>query len=191
MSAGPEETPEGAGALTLEQIINFLLETPLFEQLDPTELAEVVGIMQLQRLREGQVLFREGDEGDAWYVIFTGGCGVTKQSATGPRRHIADLGPRSCFGEMAVLDGSTRSAIVVANEPTTLFRFRRGPFNGLIAGGSLAAYKLVHAMARVLCQRQRQINQQLTEVIAEQPTDRRAALRAQIGDLLDTSTVSE
>lgn len=186
-----ESPPDGEGALTLEQIINFLLETPLFELLDPTELAEVVGIMQLQRLRAGQVLFREGDEGDAWYVIFTGTCAVTKSSAAGGSRHIADLESRSCFGEMAVLDGSARSATVTASAPATLFRFRRGPFNGLLADGSLAAFKLVHAMARVLCERQRRLNQQLTEVIAEEPKDRRAALRAQIGELLDTSTVSE
>ncbi len=191
MSPMLEEPPDGEGALTLEQIINFLLETPLFEHLDPTELAEVVGIMQLQRLREGQVLFREGDEGDAWYVIFTGDCGVTKASAAGGTRHIANLGARACFGEMAVLDGSSRSATVTASGPTTLFRFRRGPFNGLLSDGSLAAFKLVHAMARVLCERQRRLNQQLTEVIAEEPKDRRAALRAQIGELLDTSTVSE
>ena len=108
MSTTPDASAPD-GALTLEQIINFLLETPLFESLDPTELAEVVGIMQLQRLRSGQVLFGEGDEGDAWYVIFRGACEVTKQGPLG-RRSIATLGPHTCFGEMAVLDGSARSA---------------------------------------------------------------------------------
>lgn len=188
MAAEPDES--NTGALTLEQIINFLLETPLFEHLEPTELAEVVGIMQLQRLRDGQVLFREGDEGGAWYVIFQGTCVVTKDGPVG-RRTIAELGPHTCFGEMAVLDGSSRSATVTAGGPTTLFRFRRGPFNGLLNDGSLAAFKLVHAMARVLCQRQRQITQQLTEVINEEPTERKQALRAQLGGLIDSSTVSE
>lgn len=191
MAGEQEASRSNAGALTLEQTIMFLLETPLFEQLSATELAEVVGIMQVQRLREGQVLFREGDEGDAWYVIFEGMCSVRKESDVGPSRHIADLGPRTCFGEMAVLDGSARSAAVAAVEPTTLFRFRRGPFSGLLSSGSLAAFKLVHAMARVLCHRQRQITQQLSEVINEEPTDRRKALRAQLGTLLDSSAVSE
>lgn len=184
------DAPAPEGALTLEQIINFLLETPLFESLDPTELAEVVGIMQLQRLRVGQVLFGEGDEGDAWYVIFRGACAVTKDAPLG-RRNIATLGPHTCFGEMAVLDGSARSAAVTASEASALFRFPRRPFNELLESGSLAAFKLVHAMAQVLCQRQRQITQQLTEAINEEPTDRKGALRAQLGSLLDTSTVSE
>ena len=43
-------------SLTLERIVNFLLETPLFRDLDPTELAEVVRIMQVQRVRSGQPL---------------------------------------------------------------------------------------------------------------------------------------
>ncbi len=184
----PSKAPEGG--LTLEQVINFLLETPLFESLDPMELGDVVSVMQLQRLRSGQVLFGEGDEGDAWYVIFNGACEVTKEGPSG-RRSIATLGPHTCFGEMAVLDGSARSAAVTATEASTLFRFRREPFNDLLEGGSLAAFKLVHAMAQVLCQRQRQINQQLTEAINEEPKDRKGALRAQLGSLLDSSTVSE
>ncbi len=191
MSGEPDDNRSPGGAPSLEQIITFLLETPLFEELDPTELAEVVGIMQLQRLREGQVLFREGDDGDAWYVIYQGACQVTKDAPFGPNRKIATLGPRACLGEMAVLDGSARSAAVAASEASTLLRFRRNHFASLLASGSLAAYKLVHAMARLLSQRQRALTLQLTELIAEEPTDRRAALRAQIGGLLDSSTVSE
>ena len=115
MAGEQEASRSNAGALTLEQTIMFLLETPLFEQLSATELAEVVGIMQVQRLREGQVLFREGDEGDAWYVIFEGMCSVRKESDVGPSRHIADLGPRTCFGEMAVLDGKAKRAQAVGH----------------------------------------------------------------------------
>ena len=39
---------------TLEQVIQFLLETPLFQDLDASELAEVVQIMQIQRFRPDQ-----------------------------------------------------------------------------------------------------------------------------------------
>jgi CRP/FNR family transcriptional regulator, cyclic AMP receptor protein len=177
--------------VTLEHVIRFLLETPLFEDLEPSELAEVVGIMQVQRLREGQRVFGEGDEGDAWYVIFDGDVAVTKDTAFGPGRTIALLDSRSIFGEMAVLDGSARSAAVTARGETTLFKFPRLDFQELVEGGSLAAYKLVYAMARVLCQRQRAITQQLSDVIEAQPAEPKGVLKASLGDLLDTYSVSE
>jgi CRP/FNR family cyclic AMP-dependent transcriptional regulator len=178
-------------AVTLEHVVRFLLETPLFEDLEPSELAEVVGIMQVQRLRDGQRLFAEGDEGGAWYVIFDGTMFVTKGTSFGPGRTIALLDERSIFGEMAVLDGSHRSATVTARGETTLFKFPREPFQELLETGSLAAFKLVYAMARVLCQRQRQITQQLSDVIEEQPPEGKGALKASLGDLLDTYSVSE
>src|SRR5678815_4978322 len=60
--------------LSLEEILNFLLETPLFGDLDAHELSEVVHIMQVQGLRQGQTVFAENQEGDAWYVLYEGQC---------------------------------------------------------------------------------------------------------------------
>ena len=54
--------------LTLEGIIGFLLDTPMFAGLEPEELTQIVHIMQVQRVRGGQRVFREGEAGDAWYV---------------------------------------------------------------------------------------------------------------------------
>jgi CRP-like cAMP-binding protein len=47
-------------------LIEFLLETPLFEDLDAAELGEVVRVMQIQRVRADKAIFKESDAGDAW-----------------------------------------------------------------------------------------------------------------------------
>ena len=153
-----------AESITLEEIINFLLEAPMFGDLDPTELSEVVHIMQVQRLRPGQHVFREGDKGDAWYVLYEGQIEVVKDRSTGSNI-IAELGERSCFGEMAILDGSPRSATVRAKSNAIAFRFPRADFNGLLKLGNLAAYKLIYQMALVLVARQRQTTARLAELI--------------------------
>ena len=155
------------GQITLEQVINFLLETPMFEELNAHELSEVVHIMQVQRFREGQAIFREGDHGDAWYVLFKGTASVTKNTPFGPPRTVATLEPHACFGEMAILDGSERSAAVRAVEEVTLFRFPRLPFTQLLEEDNVGAFKLVHGMARVLCQRQRRLTLQLSDLMEE------------------------
>lgn len=176
--------------ITLEEVIDFLLGTPLFDGLDPTQLADVVRIMQMQRVRDAHDIFREGDEGDAWFVVFRGEVVVSKSSPFGPPRTVAVLGPRSCFGEMAVLDGSERSAGVRVRGDATLFRFPRDAFGRLVDEGNVGAYKLVFAMARVLSQRLRGLTQQLSDAMTDGTVGDRG-LRTSLGPLLDSFTVSE
>ena len=177
-------------SLTLEQVIEFLLETDLFAGLKPDELAEIVQIMQLQRFRPEQPIFREGEDGNAWYVLFEGEATVLKRDPFTPSREVATLGSHACFGEMAILDDSPRSATIVATTDTTAFRFPSSMFQMLLEEESVAAYKLVHAMAKTLCVRQRKMNQQLTDLIEKQKTDE-LGLKSRMGPLLDESSISE
>jgi CRP-like cAMP-binding protein len=174
--------------ISLDTVIGFLVSTPLFEALDAAERAEVVRIMLVQRLQRGEQLFAEGQAGDAWYVIFEGQAEVVKATQTGETRRLALLEPGACFGEMAILDGSARSATVQAAGPLTVFRFRRAPFEELLEQGSLAAFKLVAAMARVLSQRHRTLTQQLSELLSP---DAAPSARAELGGLVDRYKLSE
>jgi CRP-like cAMP-binding protein len=149
--------------ITLETVVRFLVETPLFDRLDAAERAEVARIMEIERLVDGEQVFREGDSGDAWYVIFEGQASVLKHVEDG-QLHIAVLERGSCFGEMAILDGQARSASVIAQGPLTVFRFRRARFEELLDEGSLGAYKLVLGMARMLSQRHRNLTQTLSDL---------------------------
>lgn len=173
--------------ITLEQILHFLLEAPMFGDLDPAELSEIVRVMQVQKLRPGQFVFREGDVGDAWYVLYEGQVEVLKHGLL-ERSPIAILGPRQCFGEMAILDGSPRSASVRVTEEGTAFRFPRAEFNGLLDSGNIAAYKLVHQIALVLVARQRSTTARLVEALGSDSLQR---VHGQIGPLVGTSAVAE
>jgi CRP-like cAMP-binding protein len=172
--------------ITLEQIIHFLLEAPMFGDLDPTELSEIVHIMPVQRVRDGHAIFREGDSGDAWYVIFEGTAAVFKEDEFSPRRRVATLGARACFGEMAILDHSPRSATIVAEGDCTVFRFPRKEFEQLLAENNLAAYKLIYEMAKVLCVRARVTTAQLTEALAAPER-----LHASAAAMVEARSVSE
>jgi CRP-like cAMP-binding protein len=148
--------------ISLESAVVFLMSVPLFDRLDPAELAEVTRIMEVRRLIAGEEVFHEGDPGDAWYVVFEGQAQVFEESE-GRVHEIAAIGRGSAFGEMAILDGRPRSATVRAREPLTLFRFRESRFSELLDEGSLAAYKLVLAMARMLSVRHRELTRQLSD----------------------------
>lgn len=173
-------------AITIQEILTFLLDTPLFGDLDPAELSQIVHIMQLQKIREGQYLFREGDVGEAWYVVYEGRVAVVKD---GPydRSVLAELGPKQCFGEMAILDGSPRFASVRAVTDGAVFRFPRLEFHALLEDQNLAAYKLVHRIALVLVARQRETTQRLAEVLGQAEVD----VRPELEPILTRSAVTE
>ena len=153
--------------LTLERIINFLLEVDMFASLSISELSEIVSIMDIQKYKEGDIIFVEGDIGDAWYTIFNGRVSVEKHTPFSSDSSVASLGKSTCFGEMAILDDAPRSATITVQEETLLFRFSRTKFERLLDDGRLGAYKLVYGMACVLAQRQRQLNIRITELVQE------------------------
>ncbi len=174
-------------AVTLAEVIEFLLETPMFAELDSLQLSDVVSIMQIQRFRSGQEVFTEGDTGDGWFVVYDGEVEVLKESVLGSKV-IARLGPRACFGEMSILDGSPRSASVRAVVPTTAFRFPRSSFQGLLDEGNVSASKLVLQIARVLAARQRTTTARLAELIRSETA---ADLRDHLEPIVTDASVME
>lgn len=150
--------------VTRERLITFLLETPMFEKLEPSEMMEIIHIVKTQQYREGDVVFSEGDLGDAWYVLYRGAVEVLKHGATGEKK-ITTLGPQACFGEISILDGSPRSATVRVTEDSVVFRVPRDLFNELTDNGHVVAYKLLHQMAILLAARQRSTTLRLSELL--------------------------
>jgi serine/threonine-protein kinase len=65
----------------------------------------------------GSFILREGEEGDAAYIVVTGKCEIQKDLPNGPEI-LQTVGPGAVFGEMAILDAGPRTASVVAVEDT-------------------------------------------------------------------------
>ena len=150
--------------VTRERLITFLLETPMFEKLVPSEIMEIIHIVEVEQYQAGDVVFREGDTGDAWYVLYRGAIEVLKHGATGEKK-ITELGPQACFGEISILDGSPRSATIRVTEDSVAFRIPREAFGELLDDDHLVAYKLLHQMAILLAERQRTTTLRLSELL--------------------------
>ena len=117
--------------ITRERLITFLLETPMFENLDPSEIMEIIHIVDIEQFQAGETVFNEGDVGDAWFVLYRGAVEVLKTGDAGEKK-ITELGPQACFGEISILDGSPRSATIRATEDSIVFRVTRDSFAELI-----------------------------------------------------------
>jgi len=131
---------------TVEKAL-FLAGVPLFAGLPGEELAEVALIAEEVRGEPGEDLVREGDPGDALFVVVEGELGVLRGG-----REVSRLGPREVFGEMALLDPGPRSATVRAAGEVRLLRIQREDFTEALAERREIALGVI----RVLVQRLRQ-----------------------------------
>ena len=67
----------------------------------------------------GETIIREGEQGDAAYIIVAGQCDIQKELPSGTET-LMSIGPGAVFGEMAIMTEGPRTATVVATEPTTV-----------------------------------------------------------------------
>ena len=104
----------------------------LFRDMDDATLAAVAHLLRHRRFRRNEVIFHEGDPGDALFIVVSGSVKILVASPEGEEAIIATVHPGEFFGEIALLDGAERSATAVALEPAELDTLARTPFLELI-----------------------------------------------------------
>jgi CRP/FNR family cyclic AMP-dependent transcriptional regulator len=98
-----------------KELAETLHSVPLFGKCTPRELRTVARFVETAELPEGTHLVREGEEGDALFVILEGEAVVQTDG-----RELARVGAGDYFGELAILDGEPRAADVVAATDVTI-----------------------------------------------------------------------
>jgi CRP-like cAMP-binding protein len=131
-----------------------LARLPIFAALSPRELEILRGVVRERTLRPGQVLFRRGDPGTAFFVVVTGRVGVWRDFAGAQAERIVVLGPGAMLGEMSLIDGQRRSAEVRADDvPVTLAELTRDDFDRLFNAGTPLTFKILRHISGQLVER--------------------------------------
>ena len=126
---------------------------PLFADLSVRELKIVQGVLHEREYLAGEVVFDEGEEGCALYIVRTGRVVICRQGRTD--NAIAELGPGSFFGELALLDSAPRAAQARAIEPSKLAVFFGSDFLSLLETEATLSNKVLLRLSRHLGQRLR------------------------------------
>ena len=130
------------------QGVQELGKLSLFVDLTAREMKIVNGFLHERNYLQDEVIFDEGDEGQAIYFVLQGQVLICPQ---GQAEHpIARLDRGNFFGELALLDDAPRSAQARAAENCTLAVFFRGDFLGLMHSHALIASKIALQLARHL-----------------------------------------
>ena len=149
------EAPKGDKMARDPMDMVFLLKAvPLFSDLSGEQLLPLTDIVQQVHVEQGELVFAEGEPGDHLYVIVEGEVDVLNG---GERR--ASLRVKECFGEMALLDASPRSASCRAHTNLELLAIARDDFQDLLD----LHPALARGVIRVLTQRLRAANEHAAE----------------------------
>ncbi len=128
----------------------LLANVPLFSELSPDELERVARVAVPRSYPKGVRVFHEGDSSDACYVVREGDLRVTREHPDGRAISLATLGPNDFFGELAMLDGGTRSASIETLSDCELLALPAADMLRMIADHGDIAAKLIAALSRRL-----------------------------------------
>src|SRR3972149_5004104 len=129
----------------------LLQKVDLFAGLDRMALAQVAAFVEAVTVQEGEVVFHQGESGDALYIVARGKFGVFVSLPDAPTEvRLTTLRPGDVFGEMALLTDEPRSATVRNEEGAgEVLRLERSKFFELIRREPT----LVHSIAATLTRR--------------------------------------
>lgn len=110
-----------------------LLQTKAFHRIPPANIQAIFMRMQRIQYRAGDVVIKQGTEGDYFYVVIAGKCTVTRETPLNKEGiKLAELGPGDSFGEEALIAEAKRNATVVMASDGTLMRLGKQDFQTLL-----------------------------------------------------------
>ena len=193
--------------MAAEEALELIARVPLFEELSRSELERIADVAIPRSFPKGVRVFHEGDRSDACYIVRKGDLRVTREHSDGRAIALATLGPGDIFGELAMLDGGTRSASVETLSDCDLLGLPASDVRRVIADHGDIAAKLIVAITRRLRETNERVARQsfqtvpsrvagvLAQLIAEEASEERPGItvrmtQADLAQLAGTSRES-
>jgi serine phosphatase RsbU (regulator of sigma subunit) len=133
--------------IPLDQWIEPIARGPLLGGLDRAAILDLLSLSDLESLQSGDVLMRQGEDGECAYLVLTGELDVVVETPLG-EVVMATLGPQQIVGEIAVFSRIARTATVRARQTASVLRLSRMAIGEVIARHPQAALALLAALGR-------------------------------------------
>jgi CRP-like cAMP-binding protein len=133
-----------------KDLVNFIINLPLFEFLGRDELFEVASRMDFMELDPGEVLFNEWDKADFVCFIESGELDVTKKTGPDTSEVMATLKRGRSIGEMSIINNFPRSSTVIARSRVKLAVFPSAAFDRILEEKVNIGVKILRGLANLL-----------------------------------------
>ena len=129
--------------------LGTLRQLALFSTLSRLELRVVDGLLHERRFLQGEIIFDEGEEGQALHVVIAGRVLICRQGEPESGR-ITEIDAGVAFGELALLENAPRALQARAEEDCVLASLARSDLEGLLDTHAVIASKILLQLARHL-----------------------------------------
>ena len=123
-----EDKPQLKGVLLKifgNNMVECLQDMPLTANVPPTKIALLASLLHFKPLRQDEVLFHEGAEGDSMYLVYDGRVKATTVDGAGNELVLTEIQAGHFFGEIALLISIPRTCSIVGSVDTILLELRR------------------------------------------------------------------
>src|SRR5262245_56335894 len=138
-----------------EATVGFLATVPLLEGLEERYLAELARAMRRRTVRNGELLWHQGDTAKEMLFVVEGSVSVSQHLPGDRSVQVAEVGPGDTLGEIALLDGGGNTMSARVAETATLLVLGRVDFAALIARQHPSAFTLKRRLATLTTARLR------------------------------------
>lgn len=139
---------------------------PMLAGLNKLEMDDLLTYSVGRSIPKGTVVFKEGDEADAFYILLEGEVEFTKSGSNGKEERIAILQPPAVFGETVLfLNPMTRIATARTTVDIEVLAFDVKTFMKRLEKGAVGAYKVIHYLAKVIAHRLKAVDEELVRRI--------------------------
>ncbi len=147
-------------------LVEFLVSTPTFACLSHSELEVLARVMLVRQHPAGHVFIREGERGEAVYLIIEGTVLVTQLNRHSRKlEHVHTMGRTEMFGLIALIDRGTRTATCTAAGDVTTASLPVSAFDLLYRSNSAIAHNFQLLVARQLSRDMRAFNDALLDLL--------------------------
>ncbi|MBI3456505.1 MAG: cyclic nucleotide-binding domain-containing protein [Candidatus Rokubacteria bacterium] len=129
--------------------VALLERAPLFAGLPPRLLGRLAARFFEKAYGAGEAVFHEGEPGKGLFVVLEGAVAITRATPDGDQV-LSTLGPGACFGELALIDDSPRSASARVTAPSRLLILYKSDFDALVEGSRRIGLVVMRTLLRTL-----------------------------------------
>jgi len=137
--------------MSLDQEVDILRRIPLFAKIDPTKLKLMAFASERMTFKSGQSLVRQGDTGDAAFIIVSGSADVIVDSPGGPLT-VASMGRNDIVGDIAILIDIPRTATVTATSELVALKITKELFFRMVRDFPDMSVEIMRELAHRLVQ---------------------------------------
>ncbi len=148
-----------------QETLKILKDLDLFEGIShsPERLTAVGATLKSKKVKSGEIIIREGELGDALYIIKSGSVRILKNTLEDEMYTVIILSAnmKVFFGELAIIDNDLRSASVMAETECELLVWTREDFETLADADPYLGYKVLKTISKIIANRLRKANKDI------------------------------